>query len=238
MLEGAVSHRDSRGNAGVLQAGDVQFMSAGRGVLHSELPHGTAPCHMLQCWLNLPRERKLSEPRYLDLPAARATRLAPAPGIDVRLYSGRLGDARCTAYEQERVHHVPNTVLRATLAPRATLVDRLPAFWNYFVYVLDGAVVVNDTTPLAAPQVGLFPPVAGVEPPGGVAWKVPLDDAFAPALTDRLTLHNAHASSPVDLVLFAGAPLREPVVHRGPFVMNTADEIARAYRDIRDGTFV
>jgi redox-sensitive bicupin YhaK (pirin superfamily) len=128
VLEGELEHRDSRGNRGVLRAGDVQWMTAGRGIVHSEMPHGEGVAHTLQLWLNLAAKDKEAGPAYQDL------RLPMLDGVRVISgeYAGRRSPAR---------NHVPVLLLEA----RAEVAPLVPAGWNGFVYLIDGEAEIGGT---------------------------------------------------------------------------------------------
>jgi quercetin 2,3-dioxygenase len=199
VLEGALEHRDHTGAHGILQAGDVQWMTAGRGVLHSEMPRG--PVHTLQLWLNLPRAQKMIPARYRD------QRLADVPvrkleGGEVRVYAGRSGDVR-----HAHGSDYPMSLLDIRLEQDASLVQDLSSDDRAFIYVLEGAA-------------------EGVRA-GEVAW-------FEPGEGDI----SLRAQSAFRGLLFAGKPIREPIVAYGPFVMSTQQEIVQAFQDYQSGRLV
>ncbi len=211
IIEGALEHRDSAGHGGVLHAGDAQWMTAGRGIRHEENPLEGTAAHTLQLWVNLPAAAKLTEPRYQDLIAS-AMPVREEPGVLVRVYSGRSGEAI-----SETLNHVPVTMLEVRLDPGATLREQLPANENAFIYVLEGALSIGEAE-------------APVET-GELAWLTRSED------TDLSELELTARSKKARLLLFSARPLNEPVAFGGPFVMNTAAEIAQAYADFRAGKF-
>jgi redox-sensitive bicupin YhaK (pirin superfamily) len=202
VVAGAVEHRDNHGHAGVLRAGDVQWMTAGRGIVHSEMPFGDETVHSLQLWLNLPRDKKMIETRYQDVRGADVP-VRRASGAELRVYSGRSGDV-----VSPTLNHWPVTMIEARLDGGA-IAQELPAAYRGFAYVLDGAGTIGGT-PLRA---------------GQVAWFDAGDDT-------ELTLDGKMRA-----LLFAGLPIGEPIAARGPFVMNTAAEVAQAFADYRAGRF-
>ncbi len=134
VIDGSVEHRDSAGRSGILHAGDAQWMTAGRGVLHEEnAPEGTI-AHTLQFWVNLPATEKMTEPRYQDLIGA-STPVRLEPGVEVRVFSGRSGDTIAPT-----LNHVPVTMLEVRMEPGATFRQVLPATDNAFVNILGGVV--------------------------------------------------------------------------------------------------
>jgi redox-sensitive bicupin YhaK (pirin superfamily) len=211
VLDGALEHGDSRGNAGVLAPGDVQWMTAGSGIIHRELAYRDEHVHTLQLWVNLPAADKMVESQYRDFTAAAMAATAPA-GVEV------------LAVPQHR----PITVLQLTIEPGRSYDVALPVGDRAFLYLRDGIVDVGrDGDRLA---------------PGQVAWTDPVlpgpSAAAAVAATSTLPLRVPDdAEVPARLLLASGAPLREPVVARGPFVMNTEAQILEAFADFRRGRF-
>ncbi len=213
VLEGAMEHRDHTGGRGVLNAGDVQWMTAGRGVMHSEMP-GPQGVHSLQLWLNLPAAQKMSKARYADQRGAEAP-VVTGPGWELRIYAGRQGGAQNPAGSS-----YPMGLCIATLQPGAECALEVGPDERGFLYVLEGSAQVGaDGTPLQA---------------GQIAWIDPA--AEAPGDADRLPLRAG--AQPLRAALFSGRPIPEPVVAHGPFVMNTQDEIRQAFADYHNGTFV
>jgi len=201
VLEGALEHRDHTGAHGILRAGDVQWMTAGHGVLHSEKPYGSETAHTLQLWLNLPRKMKMIPARYQD------QRLADVPvrklnGGEVRVYAGRSGDV-----QHAHGSDYPMSLLDIRLQAGARLSQQLSGKDRAFIYALEGA-----TDSLGA---------------GEVAWFEPGDGEIS------LT-----AQSDFRGLLFAGEPIREPIVAYGPFVMSSEQEIVQAFQDYQSGRLV
>jgi redox-sensitive bicupin YhaK (pirin superfamily) len=156
VLDGALEHRDHTGAHGVLRAGDVQWMTAGRGVLHSEMPHGGETVHTLQLWLNLPRSMKMTAARYRD------QRLADVParqleGAEVRVYAGRSGDTR-----HPHGSDYPMGLLDIRLNAGAHLAQEIGRRDRGFLYVLDGRATASGRA-LQAGDVAWFEPGAGEE---------------------------------------------------------------------------
>jgi redox-sensitive bicupin YhaK (pirin superfamily) len=208
VIEGEQLHRDSFGHGGVLHAGDVQWMSAGAGIVHSELPTERlfaegGRVHALQIWINLPRARKMERPRYQDVAAARLPVLVDHERW-VRVIAGAHRGA-ISPVEAGR----PVSFVHLDFAAGARDVFTLPPGSTALIYVMTGSAVVRDRevgaqTIAIARNVDEFPLAAG-------------DDGCT-------------------AVVLAAQPLHEPVVSRGPFVMNTLAEIEHAYDDLFAGT--
>ncbi len=133
VLEGRLEHFDNRGGRGSLGAGDAQWMTAGRGVIHNENPDPQHPVHSLQLWVNLPAALKLVEPRYQDLRGSDMP-VRRADGAEMRVFSGSSGDARASTS-----NHVPVTMVDFRLSPEAAVTQDLPAVYNGFFYLLEGS---------------------------------------------------------------------------------------------------
>jgi redox-sensitive bicupin YhaK (pirin superfamily) len=211
VLDGALEHRDHTGGHGVLKAGDVQWMTAGRGVMHSEMPHDNEMAHTLQLWLNLPARLKMTAPRYVNQRADEVP-VHRDDGFEVRVYAGRSGTA-------QRPHGSdwPMMFLDLRVNAGKTLVQDIPAGYRGFLYVLAGSGRAGaGRDPLAAGQVAWFDPSTA-------------------SGDDTLTVI---ADTNLRALLYAGPPIDEPVVFGGPFVMNTPDEIRQAFMDFRSGRFL
>jgi quercetin 2,3-dioxygenase len=203
VLEGALRHRDHTGADGVLRPGDVQWMTAGRGVLHSEMPHGDDTAHTLQLWLNLPAAAKMIPARYVDQPLAAAP-VRRVPGAAARVYAGRSGEVA-----HPHGSDWPLIFVDITIEAGGQFTQEMPASHRGFVYMLDGTARIGGAR-VAAPEIAWF------EPHG------------AAAEIDEITLA---ADTPCRCLFFAGLPIDEPVVAYGPFVMNSVDEIRQAFAD-------
>jgi redox-sensitive bicupin YhaK (pirin superfamily) len=211
VLEGHIDHYDNQGHSGVIGPGDVQWMTAGRGLIHNEIPAEGVVVHSLQLWVNLPAANKMTAPRYQDL-AGDAVPVRREPGAEIRVFSGSSGGV--TAPTE---NFAPVTMVEFRLEPAAWVRQDLPADYNAVVVVLEGAGALGAKgAPVAA---------------GDVAW-LTRGDSAAPSETAIQA-----GDRPLRALLYAGRPLREPVVARGPFVMNTEAEIEQAYADYRAGRF-
>ncbi len=218
MLHGRMRHRDSVGNVGLLEPGSVQWMTAGRGIIHSEMPEQTeGRMSGFQLWVNLAAKDKLCPPAYRDVPPSGVPVLSLANGVTVRVVAGAS-------------HGVTGAVTRPTteplvldiaLPPGSRFDQAIPAGHNAFFFVHQGSVTVD-----AEPR---FPQSATV-PTGQMA--VLTTDPHADGL--RLSVP-AQASDTAHVLLVAGQPLNEPIAQYGPFVMNTTAEIHQAVADFQRG---
>jgi quercetin 2,3-dioxygenase len=211
VLDGVLEHGDSLGNAGALAAGDVQWMTAGRGLIHRELAYANERAHILQLWVNLPAEAKMVDTRYQDLRAVARPVIGRA-GVSIDLISGAAGGLRGPA-----LNNWPINGAIVTLEPNASFKHELPGRDRAFFYVLSGEVTVAGRLILA----------------GQIAWSepVPWSDSSLVHLTTRDGDH------PSVVMAYSGPPIGQPVVMGGPFVMNTQAEIQQAFRDFHAGRF-
>jgi hypothetical protein len=216
VIDGRLDHYDNYGNKGSLLPGNVQWMTAGRGIIHLEQPPDGVTVHYLQLWVNLPAADKMVEPRTQNLVAADLP-LRREQGAEIRVFSGKSGDVSTPTK-----NYSPVTMLEVRLEAGARIRQELPADYNAFLVVLEGDGLVGgqwlggDQSPVRA---------------GDVVWLTRTDD-------DGLSEVNiAGGTAPLRVLLFAGRPLREPVVARGPFVMNTEEQIRQANMDYREGRF-
>jgi quercetin 2,3-dioxygenase len=214
LLSGELEHRDSAGHAGRLGPGDVQWMTAGGGVVHGELPSAKllregGRLHGFQIWVNLPRREKRTPARYQDL-RAEAIPSAETPDRKVR--------ARVIAGEALGAHaptrtHTPILYLHLSLRPGGRLVQPVPDGWNALAYVFDGTARVGAERRLARSG-----ELVVLQRTGG-----------------PVAIEAEESGHPAEVLLLAGEPIGEPVARYGPFVMNTEDEIAEAIEDYRSG---
>lgn len=207
MLAGRMRHRDHLGNSGLLEPGHVQWMTAARGIVHSEMPEQTeGRMAGFQLWLNLPRKHKMDDPDWHDFTPGELTRFAPGPGIEAALIAGSL------LGETGPVSRPITEPVVATfeMAAGTSLALDLPAEHAAMVAPWEGAVEIGGAT-VAKGQVGL--------------------------LSDGDALTVTAGRDGVKLLLAAARPLNEPVVRYGPFVMATEGEIRQAIMDFRTGRF-
>jgi redox-sensitive bicupin YhaK (pirin superfamily) len=210
--QGAIAHRDSAGNGGVIGPGEVQWMTAGSGILHNEF-HEEAFAreggilHMIQIWVNLPRVHKRAAPKYQALTdeTIAAVPLADERGV-VRVISGAYEDHRGPADTFSPAH-----MLDLRLKPGAHVRLATPRDYNTAVLVLQGQVTANGSKPVPAGEFILFNNDG--------------DEVVVEALAESIVM------------FLSGAPIDEPLVHYGPFVMNSVDEINQAIYDFNSGAF-
>ncbi|MBL1076018.1 pirin family protein [Nocardia sp. 2] len=211
VLDGKLEHGDSLGHAGALEPGDIQWMTAGSGIIHRELAYHNEFAHTLQLWLNLPGDKRMVDTRYQDLRRAEQATVA-SPGVLVRVVSGDTSGVHGTAET-----HWPITGLMVTLEPGSSYTPVLPAQDRTFAYVVAGAATIGGTA------VG----------DGQIAWSDPMG-GDEPSSLDLLA---TDPEQPTTLMLFSGKPIREPIVFGGPFVMGSRAEIEQAFADYRRGRF-
>jgi redox-sensitive bicupin YhaK (pirin superfamily) len=207
MLQGRMRHRDSAGNVGLLTPGSVQWMTAGRGVVHSEMPEQQdGAMEGFQLWLNLPAKEKMRDPWYRDIRPEEIPELHE-PGVSVRVIAGK---ARALTGVVERPETDP-LYLDVRLEPGARFTQPLAPTHNAFLYVYRGALSVGGSEV----RRGRMAILANDPASDGVVLEAGPEGAQA--------------------ILIAGRPLNEPIAQYGPFVMNSNDEIFRAVEDFRAG---
>ncbi len=212
ILRGDVEHGDSMGNRGIISTGDVQWMTAGSGIIHEEMPKGGADGVMLgfQLWANLPGSRKMMEPRYRDVKRAQIPEVVLPGGTRVRIICGRVGDVagpvRDIVIEPE--------YLDITVPPQKVFIHPTQREHTVFAYVIegkgsfsrgDGPFVTNGNLVL-----------------------------FHDGTEIRVSTEDEH----VRFLLVSGRPINEPVAWYGPIVMNTKEELRVAFEEYRNGTFI
>jgi len=231
VLAGEVDHGDSLGNTGALGAGDVQWMTAGSGILHQEMPRGDARgrMHGFQLWANLPAAQKMCAPRYQDIKAADIPEVIDDDGTSVRVVTGSFWGARGPVDGDRRR---PANYLDISVPPGRRKVLRVDTYRRSFAYIFAGSGRFADAS--APTGVLLEKEVAGRE--------VRLRDLSGDRTLvrfgsgDEITVQAGPEG--IRFLLVSGAPLEEPVAWHGPIVMNTRDELRQAMRDLRDGTFI
>ena len=213
MLEGAMEHKDSQGNRGKLRPGDVQWMTAGSGVVHSEMPEeqflrSGGRMHGFQLWVNLPARDKMTKPRYQEVPGAKIPSAASADGaVRVRVIAGEAMGVRAVIDTRTPIFY-----LHWTLRPGARVEQPAPRSYNVFAYIVSGSGLFGEERrPAGDGEMVLF------------------------AKDGERVAFEAAKDSPLDVLLIGGVPLGEPVARYGPFVMNTRTEILRAVNDYRSG---
>jgi redox-sensitive bicupin YhaK (pirin superfamily) len=210
MLAGRVKHKDSLGNHGTIGGGDVQWMTAGRGIMHEEMPEPyDGKMEGFQLWVNLPAKLKMTAPRYQDIASAAIPELVLPSGVSLRLIAGHYGD---TSGAVTDIYADP-TYLDVTLPPETAFSHTIPADHAVFAYLFRGKGLFGDeATAAEAPQLVIFG-------------------------TGEIVKVHASAEG-TRFLLVSGLPLGEPIARYGPFVMNTRAEIEQALMELRNGTFI
>jgi hypothetical protein len=211
MLEGTVDHEDSLGNSGSISAGDVQWMTAGSGIIHQEMPK---PVHGrmggFQLWVNLPRAGKMTEPRYQEIKSDRIPVVSPRRDINIRVIAGRMNDASGPV----RDIVADPEFLDISLGPDTFFTHPVKPGYAAFAYVIGGE--------------GTFDEKEG--------HRVVNRDLVLFGNGSSIWVRSF--GSGLRFLFFSGKPIGEPVAWRGPIVMNTREELRQAYKQFADGTFI
>jgi len=211
MLDGRMRHRDNHGNEGLLVPGSVQWMTAGRGLVHSEMPEQEAGrMRGFQLWVNLPASDKMTAPKYQEFAPERIPVVAAGEGVSVKVIAGAVDGVEGPIAQPA----TDPVYLDITLAPGAIWRYGLPEGHNAFAYAFEGAAHVGE---------------------GEAARTISSQELAVLGGGARLTVHAGDAGA--RLILVAGRPLREPVARHGPFVMNTREELMQAFVDFQQGRF-
>jgi quercetin 2,3-dioxygenase len=210
MLAGRMRHGDNQGNSGLLTAGSVQWMTAGRGIVHSEMPEQEEGLMQgFQLWVNLPARDKMTAPRYQDIAPERIPEVALSPGVKARVLVGEQGGVRGPV---EDIATEP-LYLDLHLDAGASAEIDVPSAHNAFVYVYEGVAKVGE----------------------GASAELLRGDLGVTTLGGKMRVAAPQAAA--RLIFVAGKPLNEPVAKYGPFVMNTQAQIIEAVEDFRSGRF-
>ncbi len=208
ILDGAIYDRDE---GGVIDTGEVQWMTAGSGIIHGENVATRGKVRLLQLWLTLPKALRATEPRFQDLHTADIP-VHREPGVDVRLYSGRLGELHSPIR-----NHVPVLMTEIVLEPGASFEHGVPASYNGFIFMVRGSVHGGaDSTLVEAGQVGWLDRRSG---------------------EGSSRLHLTAGDAGARLVLYAGQPQGDAIVSHGPFIADSREDIVRLYSEFRGGRF-
>ncbi len=212
ILQGEVEHRDSAGNHGLIGPGDVQWMTAGDGIVHSEMPSERIQTdggvgHGFQLWVNLPSTLRRTQPRYQALPSDTIVEAA-GHGWHAEVIAGSTLGATGPADT-----HTPICIARVGVLPGTRLAIPVPEDHNAALYALHGRATVGDSSNIGSHELAVFERTAG-----DIAIEVAVD-----------------ATRPFDAMLLTGVPIGEPIARHGPFVMNTRAEIEQAITDYRNG---
>ncbi|KAF9930663.1 hypothetical protein FBU30_000203 [Linnemannia zychae] len=232
MLEGQFRHEDFAGHSGIIGPGDVQWMTAGRGIVHSEMPvfpeegednDSTAiveKAHGLQLWINLPKEHKMCDPQYQELLDTQIPRVTPQEGVTIKVIAGESHGVVSKVYTR-----TPTMFLDVVMEPHKVMTQALPASYTGFMYMLSGKTWIGDATSLGQQDTFSSSQVVG-EP------HYTLTFSSSDGVHDHVRIETKDQGA--RFVIIAGQPLNEPIVQYGPFVMNTQDEIHETYYDFRN----
>ncbi|KFH68976.1 hypothetical protein MVEG_05778 [Podila verticillata NRRL 6337] len=208
MLEGQFQHEDFAGHKGTIGPGDLQWMTAGRGIVHSEMPvKSQTRAHGLQLWINLPKEHKMCEPQYQELLDGEIKRANPQDGVVVKVIAGESHGVKSQVYTR-----TPTMYLDYKMDKNKVVEQSIPASYTGFIYMLKGTAFIGDE-----------------EFEGQAHHTLTFSEDGTDTIKIRTKDEDAH------FVIIAGEPLHEPIVQHGPFVMNTKEEIYSTVRDYHDG---
>ena len=223
LLAGSMQHEDSAGNAGDLNPGDVQWMTAGRGIIHSELPHpdfydAGGVLHGFQIWVNLPAKHKMMAPRYQEIPELESPAVQQ-DGVWARVIAGE-----CMGVTSTIDTVIPITLIHVKMEKDAVLTQKIGADLNGMIYAFGGSVnVVNRMGVRSSPL------------PLGFGVKQQVSDGELALLTEGDVIE-LKCDQSAELLILAGPEINEPIARYGPFVMNTRQEIHQAVIDYQNGT--
>jgi redox-sensitive bicupin YhaK (pirin superfamily) len=212
MLDGRMRHRDNHGHEGVLVPGGVQWMTAGRGIVHSEMPEQQAGrMRGFQLWLNLPASEKMTEPKYQEFGPDRIPVTSPAAGIRIKVIAGQVGTVRGPIAQPA----TDPTYIDVSLSEGTHYSHTLPNDHTAFMYVYEGSMTVGQ---------------------GSSATAVNTGELVVLSHGKQILLEGKSAETARAIVV-AGRPLKEPVARYGPFVMNSREQLMQAVEDYRSGRF-
>ncbi|KAG0283268.1 hypothetical protein BGZ96_012358 [Linnemannia gamsii] len=204
MIEGQVQHEDFAGHKGTIGPGDLQWMTAGRGIVHSEMPVKTeSRIHGLQLWINLPKEHKMCEPQYQELRDGQIPRATPYEGVIIKIIAGESHGVKSQVYTR-----TPTMYLDFKMDKNKTVTQNIPSSFTGFIYMLKGKAYIGDK-----------------EFEGEAHHTLTFSEDGAEMVKIQTKDEDAH------FVFIAGEPLKEPIVQHGPFVMNTTEEIYETFVD-------
>ena len=224
LLDGKMKHEDSAGNRGELNPGDVQWMTAGRGIIHSEEPHDDfqktgGRTHGFQIWVNLPAENKMMKPRYQEIPASESP-VVEQDGVWARVIAGE-----CMGVSSSIDTVIPITLIHVKMEEGCRLIQQLASQLNAMIYVFGGKVTAFNQLRVKT-QLRSF----------GLGTNQQVSDGQLALLSegDEVVIESNTRS---EFLILAGPELNEPIARYGPFVMNTQEEIQQAFIDYQNGTF-
>ena len=230
VLNGTVEHEDSLGNTGVLGAGDVQWMTAGSGIMHQEMPKGNASgqMHGFQLWANLPAEHKMTAPRYQDVAAKEIPEITDDDGTVVRVivgnFWGKTGPVDGIAADPQ--------YLDVSIPPGVKKKFKIDTYRHAFAYIFSGEAVFADASPPKGVllEKEVFGEELNIRDLSGNRTLVEFGTG------DEIVVQAGEQG--VRFLLISGAPIEEPIAWHGPIVMNTREELMTAMTDLRNGTFI
>jgi redox-sensitive bicupin YhaK (pirin superfamily) len=217
LLEGKFEHKDSQGHTGIINSGDVQWMTAGSGVIHSELPEKEfskygGKLHGFQLWVNLPKSNKMMKPRYQEIPRSKIPTVTTEDGnVIVKLIAGESLGSKAVV---DTI--TPIMYMHFKLESGSSIVQPIPKEYNVFAYIIKGKGIVerkNNNKIIERGNLVIFDKYG--------------KEVYIKAVKD--------SKIPLELLLIGGIPIREPIARYGPFVMNTQQEIYQAIEDYRNG---
>lgn len=210
LLAGRMCHWDNHGHSGVIETGGAQWMTAGRGIIHSEMPEQQEGLlRGFQLWINLPARDKMSEPRYQEFAPSQIPTISPADGVAIRVLAGSVGGVKGPV----NAGATDPLYLDVTLAPGAGFSQAVRGADASFIYMFEGEAMVGNS-------------------PSHIVARSDLA-----VLSEGETVRVHATNGPARFLLLAGRPLKEPIAKHGPFVMNTREEILQAFDDLRQGKF-
>jgi redox-sensitive bicupin YhaK (pirin superfamily) len=213
LLEGRMRHKDNAGHEGVINPGGIQWMTAGKGIVHSEMPEQEdGMLEGFQLWVNLPAEHKMDEPAYQEFSAEHIPVEAREGGVEVRVISGQTSQGTKGPVVQPLTDPL---YLDVRVPAGQNFIEQLPSSHNAFVYIIHGPVAVLDKS--------------------GQEAQLVRDDLGVLSDGDAVSL--SAGENDAHFLLVSGKPLREQIARGGPFVMNTQAEVQQAFDDYRHGRF-
>jgi len=212
VLDGVLEHGDNAGHVGALQVGDIQWMTAGRGIIHRELAYRNEHAHTLQLWVNLPEAKRMVDTRYQDLRGLDRP-VIERQGVRIDVVSGTVAGSTGPAANHWPIH---GSIL--TLEPSSSTTHHLPGDHRAFFFVLDGDVTIGGRRVRE----------------GEIAWSDPVPGRPA---SSSLVVSTPDGDRASRVMAYSGRPIREPVAMGGPFVMNTHAQVQQAFVDFHAGKF-
>ncbi|CAO0792032.1 unnamed protein product [Mucor circinelloides] len=207
MLEGEFLHEDFKGHKGRIGPGDLQWMSAARGIVHTEIPATKDRAHGLQLWVNLSSKDKLAEPNYQELPKEKVAHVSPEPGVEIKVIAGTSNGTHSPV-----ITRTPTMFIDVKMKKGKHMEQEIPPNYAGFIYTIEGSAKFGGTEHLSEAHHTLV-----------------LDNNQGDFIPVESVSDDTH------FVIIAGQPINEPIVQHGPFVMNTQQEIIQAVSDYQQG---